>query len=100
MSTILKVIVFLVVVGAVVAGVWYSKNSLPAPQSVSEVNSNEPATPASTTVDPAQAVSARDASSASLDQDMSAVDVELQAVEDGSSSVDQSLSDKPVAQTE
>ena len=49
---------------------------------------------------PADAVSARDNSNTSLSADLNSIDAQLQTVDTNSASVDQSLNDKAVAQTE
>lgn len=93
--------IFLVVV-LILLGVWWlsaGKNQ-PAPVENPLVTQTVATTTQAQTATPADSVSARDNSNASLDQDLTSIDAQLQIVGTNSASVDQSLNDKPVAQTE
>ena len=90
MSTIWKVVLVLVVVGAVGFGWKYmsSKNEYANPQTTN--NTGYPST----------GVSVNSTTNASLDQDMNSINSHMNAVDQSSAQVDQSVSDKPVTQTE
>jgi hypothetical protein len=94
-----SIIIFLVVV-LVIAGLWYvlagkSQSVYPQNSAVSQSVTTSTGQPR-----PSDSVSTRDNSNASLDQDLSSVDAQLNAINSNSASVDQSLNDTPVSQTE
>ena len=101
-----KVLVLLAVV--IVAGglVWYSSH-MPSnmPPQVDKQLVPDKSASAEKTMPPANSqmqneVSLRDASNASLEADVGAIDGGLKAAQSDSASVDQSLNDKPVQQSE
>ena len=95
------ILIFLVIV-LVLFGLWYliAGKSQPAPVApvVTKTVTTAPAPVQPPT--PTDAVLARDNSNASLSADLSSVDAQLKVVDMNSGVVDQSLNDKPIAQTE
>ncbi|MBI5003937.1 hypothetical protein HZC00_02495 [Candidatus Kaiserbacteria bacterium] len=91
-----QVILFLLVVVLGVVGFifWYY-----TPGMGSNANTNTEVAPVATDTQ-ATVSAAVDTSNASLDADLSAVDNQIKVVGSDSASVDDSLNDKPVAQTE
>ena len=89
MSTIWKIVLVLVIVGAVGLGWKYmkSKDEYTNTQPTNTENSNNGINLNSTTNE-------------SLDQDMMTIDSKLNAVDQSSAQVDSSMTDKPVTQTE
>lgn len=91
-----QVILFLLVVVLGVVGFifWYysapGMNIDPNLQPVTTATAETPAAPDSATL----------TTDAALDADLGMIDAQLQAVSDDSAAVDQSMNDKPVAQTE
>ena len=88
MSTIWKIVLVIVIVGAVGFGWKYmsSKNDYKNTQSNTE--------------DSTSGISVNSTTNASLDQDMVTIDSHMNAVDQSSAQVEQSVNDKPVTQTE
>jgi cytoskeletal protein RodZ len=103
MSNSTKAILIFLVVVLLLIGIWYlvAGKSQPAPaQNPVVTQSQTEAGQAPTTSAAGSSVSARDNSDASLSADLTSIDAQLKVVDTNSASVDQSLNDKPVAQTE
>lgn len=104
-----QAVLFLIVFVALVGGAFYwyympsgtnsaDMNAQPTAQTTGD---QATATTQQAPVDTVTAsISASGSSDASLDTDLNAVDAQLKAVNADSAAVDQSLNDKPVAQTE
>jgi cytoskeletal protein RodZ len=103
MSTSTKSIIIFLIVVLILLGVWWmlAGKSQPTPAQSAPVTQNvTTTTSAGQAPSPATSVAGRDDSNTSLDQDLNSVDAQLKVVDTNSASVDQSLNDKPVAQTE
>ena len=87
MSTIWKVVLVLVIVGAVGFG-WKYMSS----KSIEEIPDPSKGGATGTYIN--------STTNASLDQDMTTIDSHMNAVDQSSAQVDSSMSDKPVTQTE
>ena len=88
MSTIWKVVLVLVIVGAVGFGWKYMKSKDDYTQPTGTQN------PAGT------GINLNSTTNASLEQDMTTIDSHINAVDQSSAQVEQSMSDKPVTQSE
>jgi len=87
MSTFWKAVLSLIVIVAVVWGIIYMTRSKTPNQTANNTPTEQ--TPTSQTK-----------KETTVDEDLTSIDVQLNAVDTDSASVDQSLNDKPVAQTE
>lgn len=90
MSPFGKIVVAVIVIAAVVGGVWYF---------TAEKSPNTP-TDTQTTTETSEETRMKMSADASIDEGMLMIDSELRAVDQDSSKVDQGLNDKPVEQTE
>ena len=88
MSTIWKVVLVLIIVGAIGFGWKYMSSK------------NEYANPQTNNQYPSTGVSVDSTTNASLEANMASIDSHMNAVDQSSAQVDQSMSDKPVTQTE
>ncbi len=99
MTKLGKIIVSLVVVGAVIIGgkYWMDSNvgNPVAPLQEKDMSEN-----VSKNEDTSEATLSKDSSDDSLDKDLLTIDAEIKASEQSSNDVDQGLNDKPVSQTE
>ena len=89
MSTIWKAILVLVIIGAVGFGWKYMKSP-----NNSYTNNEQTGAPN------APGMSINNTTDASLDANMSSIDASMKTADQNSAQVDQSMSDKPVTQTE
>lgn len=96
MSTTIKSIIAIIVLGAVGFGVWKSGILASTPQPVAE----QQATTTPAVQEPQYGMSAsNDASDEALAQDSAALDAQIQAMQSDSANTDASLSDKQLPQS-
>jgi zona occludens toxin (predicted ATPase) len=101
MSNSTKAILIFLVVVLIVLGIWYlvaGKNQ-PAPAQ-NPATAQTAVTTTQTQSMPADSISQSGSSDASFSADLNSIDAQLKVVDTNSASVDQSLNDKPIAQTE
>ena len=101
MSNSTKAILVFLVVVLIVLGIWYlvtGKNQPAPPQNPATAQTAVTTTQTQST--PADSISKSGSSDASFSADLISIDAQLKVVDTNSTSVDQSLNDKPVAQTE
>jgi FtsZ-interacting cell division protein ZipA len=99
MSTIGKVIGALAILILIVLGVRAARKPAAPATTTQDQTQSQSATTTSSSA-PANPVASRDSSDASLTADLSSIDAQLNAFDKSSAQVDQSVNDKPVAQTE
>ena len=88
MSTFWKTVLSLVVIVAVIFGIKYLASNKPGSQTGANPNNV-------TTLPIVKA-----AQSTTIEGDLSSIDTQMKAIDTNSAAIDQSLNDKPVAQTE
>lgn len=100
MSTSWKVFIGVLVIVGALFGFNYIMNLNNESPAVTDIKNTQVTQPTQPTANTTDSVTASINSSTSLDQDLSSIDAQINAVNANSAQVDSSLNDKPVAQTE
>jgi hypothetical protein len=99
MSSAVKVVLAVIVLAVLAGGIYWYVSKAPASTSVGEETGTEQAGTSSNNDSSASLPSGASTADVSLDQDLGAIDTQLNAFASDNTSVDQSLNDTPVSQS-